>query len=289
MKISNLHGLPEAIVAAVTFDDHEKRGDFSATELVLPPRIRMLRQRHDDEIVEDASERLWMLMGSAIHSVLERADSPNAFQEEPLVRDIAGVRIYGRPDHYELEAITDFKITSVWSVLHGVKPEWEAQLNIYKWMYQDYGFPVRHLWIAAILRDWSKGRAKQGGDYPAVQFRRLSVPIWPLAKVEGYIRDRIEAHSWANGLTDEQLPICKPEERWQRPATWAVMLKGRKPAKRVLESCAEAEMCLDTQLTLKDRARAFIEERPGECVRCQDYCSVNSWCSFYKELPNGGD
>ncbi|HUW09317.1 MAG TPA: hypothetical protein VM537_06270, partial [Anaerolineae bacterium] len=260
MKITNEYGLPEAIVKAVTFDGHEKRGDFSVTELSLPPRIRMLRLRHDDEIVEDASERLWMLQGSAIHDVLRRANVASALQEEQLTCLMNDALIYGTPDWYYENSITDFKITSVWSALAGVKPEWEAQLNIYGYMYPEVGFPVAKLQIAAILRDWSKGRAKQGGNYPPVPFMLLPVHKWPRPEVISYMLRRIDRHRLAEQTPDWALPICTPEERWDKPTTWAVMLKGNKNAKRVLESQAEAEQYVQTVLKPKDQTRAYIEE-----------------------------
>ena len=28
----------------------------------------------------------------------------------------------------------------------------------------------------------------------------------------------------------------------------------------------------------------YIEERKGECKRCNDYCSVNIYCPFYRKM-----
>jgi len=238
----------------------------------------MLRLRHDAEIAEDASERLWMLQGSAIHDVLKRASVASALQEEQLTCVMNGAVIYGTPDWYYGRSITDFKITSVWSALAGVKPEWEAQLNMYGYMYEEIGFPVWALRIAAILRDWSKGRAMQGGDYPCVPFMMLPVRKWSRPEVISYMLRRVECHRLAEQTPDWELPICTPEERWDKPTTWAVMLKGNKNARRVLENQAEAKQYAQTMLKPKDQARAYIEERPGESVRCDGYCNVATFC-----------
>ena len=287
MKITNNYGLPEAIVKAVTFDGHEKRGDFSVTELSLPPRIRMLRLRHDGEIVEDASERLWMLQGSAIHDTLKRGQVASALQEEQLTYLIEGALVYGTPDWYDGQGVVDFKYTSIWAALAGVKPEWESQVNNYGFMYEELGFPVPTLRIAAILRDWSKGRAKQGGNYPPVPFMMLPVRKWTRREVRSHMLERIAAHRAAETLPDDALPVCTPEERWDKPTTWAVMLKGNKNAKRVLESQAEAEQYVQTVLKPKDQTRAYIQERPGESVRCGGYCNVAAFCNWWQERGGG--
>lgn len=283
MQITNRYGLPEAIVKAVTFDGYEKRGDFSVTELSLPPRIRMLRLRHDDEMVEDASERLWMLQGSAIHDTLRRANVANALQEEKLTCGMDDAVVYGTPDWYEEKSITDFKYTSVWAALAPLKPEWAAQLNCYGYMYEELGFPVTRLQIAAILRDWSKGRAKQGGNYPPVPFMLLPVRKWPRPEVISYMLIRVRRHRLAEQTPDSELPVCTTLERWDKPTTWAVMLKGNKRAKRVLESYEAAEAYIPTALTAKAQARAYIQERLGESIRCAAYCNVAPFCNWWQE------
>ena len=76
MKITNKAGLPEAIVQAVRADPYDKgAARFSVTELIGPPIIRLLHQQHDDEVEEDAADRIWSLFGSAVHGILERAAS----------------------------------------------------------------------------------------------------------------------------------------------------------------------------------------------------------------------
>jgi len=290
VRITNRYGLPQAIVNAVTYDGHATRGDFSATELVLPPRIRMLRKRHDDEMVEDASERLWLLQGQAIHATLEHSNVANALQEEGLTWRINGTLIYGTPDWYEEYRVVDYKNTSVWKALaaaRGEAPEWDAQVNIYAQMYREIGFRVDELYIAAILRDWQGSRAMQGGDYPPRPFLMIPVSVWSPERVWYYVVKRIGFHRRAERRPDDELPVCTPEERWEKPTVWAVMLKDRKRARRLLASPEEAELYIQCHLNPKARMRATIVERPGLCVRCagkpRGYCGVNQWCNWYQE------
>jgi hypothetical protein len=72
---TNKHNLPESFVRAVKVDRHITRGDISVTTLIDAPQIRQLKRKYD--VVEDVSDRVWALMGTAVHHVLELADVAN--------------------------------------------------------------------------------------------------------------------------------------------------------------------------------------------------------------------
>ncbi len=69
------------------------------------------------------------------------------------------------------------------------------------------------------------------------------------------------------------LPECTPAERWAKPTIYAVRKPGRKTALRVL----------DTETAARELAAAtpngYVEIRPGESVRCADYCAVAEFCA----------
>jgi len=71
MKVTNKYNLPRAFV------DYERstkysRGDasYSATDLIGPPRIRILRERHQDQMEVDIADRVFALLGTATHHIL---------------------------------------------------------------------------------------------------------------------------------------------------------------------------------------------------------------------------
>jgi len=69
--------LNEAIVRAAQKDWYSGSGekrDYSVTQLLQEPKAFHLFNRHKHEIDEDVSEKLYMLMGSAMHAILERAN-----------------------------------------------------------------------------------------------------------------------------------------------------------------------------------------------------------------------
>src|ERR1043165_9738809 len=169
MKYTNIANLPTPLVAAIAYSDYDGDSyDITASGLVTPPRIRQLMKRHGKEMTEDVSDRIWALIGSVGHAILERAPADNVFREERLVAEMQGWRIGGKVDLLRLYsrgrgaegdyAIDDYKLTSIWAT-KDEKPEWTFQLNVYAWLARQHGFNITQLRIVNILRDWSKLRA----------------------------------------------------------------------------------------------------------------------------------
>lgn len=89
MKITNTKNMNKAIYNAITKDWYSGSGeerDYSVTQLLNPVKLFLLTRRHWDELEDDASERMFMLMGSAIHTIIERANDSDA---ELLILDKA--------------------------------------------------------------------------------------------------------------------------------------------------------------------------------------------------------
>jgi len=280
MELTNNAGLPQALVDAVTNDPYQQSGHISVTGLIQPPRIKQLTTRHRDEISIDASDRIWMLLGSNVHEIIERANQKDALQEERLSMEVLGWKITGATDLYDNGVITDFKTTSVWSILHGIKRDWEIQLNLYGILWRNAGWPVDGLQIIAILRDWSKHQVRKSQDYPKYQVVTLPIELWLPEDAHEYMTERVTLHQEAEGLKDADLPLCTAEERWERPTKYAVKVKGLKRAKRVLDSMEEAETWAKENM----KKEYEIEIRQGESVRCESYCDCAPHCDFYKSL-----
>ncbi len=73
--LTNDFNLPETLKEAMTVDTHPVAGDISCSELIDAPQIRILKKKHT--IVEDVSEKIFMLLGTAVHNILERANIKN--------------------------------------------------------------------------------------------------------------------------------------------------------------------------------------------------------------------
>ena len=74
MKVTNVHNVPEPLVTLAKAQYYSKgKAQYSVTELMSPPRVRRLQEKHDEERVQDVSDMMWSLLGSALHVVMENA------------------------------------------------------------------------------------------------------------------------------------------------------------------------------------------------------------------------
>lgn len=283
MKLTNRLGLPQSIVNAVSRDNYSRGdADISVTGLIGPARKRMLERVHGNELTEDVTDRIWALFGQVTHGILERHDD-EAKTEERLFITRAGWRISGQFDRLLLEdgILQDYKITSTYSIKSGAKVEWIAQANIYALMLREHGYTVNKLEVVVILRDHQRSKALHDSDYPQVPVMVIDVPLWDAAATETYILDRLRAHGHAQHL----LPECSAEERWERPAKFAVMKDGNKRATSLHDTRKSAEIARDELMAEARKGAAyFIDERPAEQIRCEQYCPARPVCRQADEL-----
>ena len=142
MKLTNKFNLPEPLVNAVKNQAYSKgSSDITVTQLIQPPLIRHLTALHNDSIEEDVSSRIWALLGSSVHSILEKAyKGSTARVEERVYADVLGWRLGGAFDVLEGSTLSDYKITSVYA--KDGKIEWENQLNVLRWILHKNGTVV---------------------------------------------------------------------------------------------------------------------------------------------------
>jgi hypothetical protein len=294
MKITNRFNLPEPFVAAVTSDDYQ-RGDaeFTSTELIKPSRILVYSKRHDKDMVEDVSDRVWAFQGQTKHVVLERIarTNPNRYHVEKRFETImpgTGARISGQIDLYDRQdhILYDWKETSVWRfLLRGSelndKDEWVQQANINLYLMRMHDFNVLRLVNIALLKDWKARKARFGRepDYPKCAVHVMPLPMWSIGQAQSYINERVEKHR----AEAANPPVCNKEERWQRDATFAVMRRDKKRAIRLCMSRDQAEAIMMHAMKIAppgDAKKFYIEERAAEPVRCLDFCAVQTFCDF---------
>ena len=297
MKITNNFGMPQPFVDFAINDKYSKgKADISVTSLIDSPKIRLMKDKYDDQIEVDAVDMVWALFGTAVHSVLEKSkQSDDIITEERLYKEVDGWVLSGAIDRQEFISnddgsrtvnIIDYKVTSVWSVIYG-KPEWENQLNCYAYLASKTN--VGSLKICAILRDWNRRDAEKKEDYPKAPIVFVDIPLWDKSKTEEYIKDRIRIHQEAQISFDlnEDVGLCSDEDMWKKNDTWAVKKKGQKRAIRVLDSEEEANNYIDwhneTDQAYTKKTDLEIEFRSGEYTRCGNYCSVADFCNQYKE------
>ena len=278
MKYTNKTGLPEALFKALSNDDYKKEGHFTASELPTPPQIWVLRNRYKDEITEDVSDRIYPLIGSNTHYILERAGVKNSLTEERLFADVGLWNISGRIDFYFADKVLwDYKVTTMYVLIDGVKPEWEAQGNINAYLLDENSFDVNAIKICCIFRDWSKIQAMKNPNYMSrKQVAVLDVNQWGRTETYDYILHRINLFVSSEDLPDNELPECTAKERWEKPTQYAAKKKDAKRATKLFSEKEAAEK-------FAEEKNLVVETRIGESTRCEYYCSVSEFCQQYKK------
>lgn len=284
MKITNKYGVPEPLMTLARGEYYSKGdSEYSVTELMSPPRIRRLREQHQDNVEQDVSDMLWSIFGSAVHVVMERGDTPGWVKEERIYHTIDGVKISGQIDLQQETPdgliVMDYKVTSAWAVMQD-KVEWEQQLNLYKWLIEvTKSRKVCGLKICAMIRDFSRHEKKEG--YPSNPIHMIDIPMWTAVEAERFVRERLALHM--NSKTPgAQLPPCTQDERWMSETIYAVMREGRKTAIRVFKDSSEAQSCAKEEQK-KGKGNVTIDIRPAEPKRCTgDFCGVARFCDQYQ-------
>ena len=226
MTLTNNYNLPEPVVRALSYDDYEQVGDISVTGLLKPVQAAALEALHADELpLEDVSERVWRLYGSAAHEFLYRSrDQDAVIAEKRLTLEVdGGWTVSGKFDTYDqtTHILTDFKTTSVWSLIFEPKgrKDWHEQLNLYRYMLECNGYVVEGLQVIAILRDWSKRDTFKRSDYPAIPIVAVDIPMWTMEQAGKFLMQRVRLHQKAReqGIWDD----CTDEERWKNKTGYA--------------------------------------------------------------------
>ena len=284
MKITNYKQIPQPIVRAIQknwYSGATARHFCSVTDLIKPTKLLVLEKRHQQELTREASELIWSLMGSAMHKVLEKSESENSLNEERLYATINGKTISGGVDLYENGIISDFKFTSVWSYIYASnKKEWKQQLNCYAYLYEQAGFEVKNLQIIAVFRDWSAAKSKYQKNYPS-QVEVIPIRRWSMDRCEEFIRQRLTQIELALRLPDDAIKECTQRQRWQDDEVYAVMKQGNKRAVKLCKSEKQAKAFMKSNIS---KNKLYLEIRHSQPQRCDNYCPVNNYCHFYKEL-----
>lgn len=282
--ITNRFNLPAPLVEAVRNDGYSNSGTLSVTTLIKPPQAYAIELAHKDELTEDASDRIWALLGQATHTVLERAASglgDDYLIEERFFATLEGMKVSGQCDVLQKseKLIADYKVTSAYSAKSAIaegKTEWTLQLSMLAALARHSGHEVERGQIVAILKDWSRRTAEEEAkkassfgapcSYPQANVIVLDIPLMSNAETIDWMRSRINQFKAA---MEGNPPLCTDEERWKQPGKTALMKHGRKTAVKLFNSAEEIGPV---------PAGHFIEERPTKFNRCEAYCGAAQWC-----------
>jgi hypothetical protein len=284
MAVTNKYNLPLPLFKALSPERRQPvAGRFAATHLIDAPLRRILLMRYFDEIEEDAADSLWALLGKAVHKVLEEHGTKETSEKKIEFSHFTGSTLVTVGDYYDMgNVITDWKITSVWSLILGDKEEWHRQLEVERFIYEMAGLPVSALKVCAILRDFRDKEKFKNPDYPPIPFVEKSYKLWDHDRLLQYINKRVEIHLSAEKFLNEPhlIASCTAEERWEKPHVWAVMKAGQKRAVKLFDDPNVAEGFAHAK-------GLSVVHRPGESTKCERFCAVMPFCPYKEKFVKG--
>jgi hypothetical protein len=297
MKITNKLDLPEPLVQAILNDPYDNLGTLSVSTLIRPPQAVSLSSANRDLIEEDASDRIWALIGQVGHTILERGaaglDPSIWISERRFFDEVAGHELSGQVDliHVPSATLYDFKFTSGWAAMDAMqsgKGDWRMQLSLLAMLARKDGVPIRRGKIIAIIRDWTKTNALKNKDWPQTNVVSIDMDIMSEAETRAWLATRLAEHDAA--VAGNPRP-CTDEERWHSPGKWAVYKRNRDGSRQQKAAKLEDSEEQLSAWIFANRAKLGdyeIEERPTEYRRCASYCSAAAFCSQYQQtlLPD---
>jgi len=291
VPIVDSYGLPSIWMRAIQAAEarySKGSADASVTQLIAPAQQQELIRQHKHEIKEELVDKLWAFDGTLVHLMLELAGpGDNDIIETRVSVELEGWTVSGQIDLYSERHCTiyDVKRTSIYALKDGMKPEWEAQLNCYRylWTRNFPDLPVEQLRLMPWYKDWEPTRGSEF-DYPDIPIEARPVTMWTLEKTEDYLRSRIKLHQAAR---DGIVAPCTRDERWQSEDIWRVQKAGK---------TIRGGKCTDK----KQAYRLALEKgctvvySAGRAVRCRGterlkrpYCPVAAFCpQLRKELDS---
>ena len=182
------HPLP--LLAAMAGESERREGiDISASTLSSCPRQHVLKSRND--YYEDPDDYYPRWMGAFSHFAIEHGGPwDGVVQETRMERpvNVGGQEfiVSGMPDWYDEKTrhIDDYKFVG-WKPKE-LRPEHEAQVNVYAWILGYNGHPVesgRIIYLHQKARDTGKRRTM------------IDVPIWSDAATEAYVMGKLVPHA----------------------------------------------------------------------------------------------
>lgn len=291
MKLTNALNLPTPFVDAVNQEYQYTPDRYSVTQILQDPTKVVLERRFNDEKTQDVADMVWLIFGSAVHSILENSQAEECEHKEQKLECSMknGKTLSGIFDLYneETQTVTDYKTASVWKAIHGDWEDYRKQLLCYCYILRRNGKPATNGRIVALLKDHSKTKAKVDFEYPRhpVVVVDFEFSEQDFKDIEEELETRLAVLNTLEKYETDNLPPCSEEFRWNDGEKFAVMKNNNKRAARVLDNESDAKAYISEHEG--DGCKYTIQRREGLDRRCEDYCDVCEFCPYYQSKHGG--
>jgi hypothetical protein len=304
MTWTNRNGLPLPIQLWIAcksdYDFTPDENTISTTTLLKSVRQIILGRRYkDSERVADFSDMTNLIMGSALHTSIERALEPERAKEtakelgysESIIdkmvvekrstKEIEGFTISGKFDMVYDGTVCDIKSTKTWGYILGDGDAYTKQMSIYRWLNQDL-ITEDIGYIFYIFTDWDKTKSLRDTSYPQSQIASKKFGLMSVGDTEDYIRNKIQLIKSHELTPDNDLPLCTPEERWEKKPQWKYY-KNPSKMERATKVYKEPREAYERSA----KEGGIVIEIKGESTGCK-YFSYSNLCNQYLDLQSKG-
>lgn len=329
-RFTNNSGISLATAVWLAHDEYDhvdpaetEQKYISVTGMLKPTRSIILagRVQSDGNILPDIADEVRAAMGTAFHSGVERAWSPEfvrvnleklgypkrvidlvrinptkeelaenpdiiaVYQERRATRELDGYVIGGKFDMVLEGRLNDFKSTSVFTYKNQTNNDnYRIQGSIYRWLNQDI-ITDDHIYIQYIFTDWSANFAKSDPRYPRSRVLEYPVLLMSIQETENWLRNKLRELTQYLESPEAQLPLCTADELWRSDPVFKYYKDPSKTAGRSTKNFTDLH---EANLHLANEGKGIVVPVPGEVKRCK-YCAGYALCSQKDALIASGD
>lgn len=285
---NNAHNLPERVKHVVDGlnppRDKPSREVIHVTELLIPANARNLLIENWDDLEQDYSDWLISCQGDAMHEAYKKYLGTQGWHcEIPLQIDFGNVELVGTCDAFNMDErlLVDLKQTAVWSPGYKIE-DYTKQTNCYGFMLPTNvgGAYVRKIQIDVWYRNWKLKDSQWDHQYPKIPYETIEIEVWPLAKTEAFIKERIDYLLNYEGE-------CTRADKWQK---YSAFRNTNKNPDRNFDTKEEAQKWIDNW-TYKDsglknppKVKPTFRLEDTQPTSCLSYCPARSVCPYAKKL-----
>lgn len=283
MIITNEYDLPQPFVDAVSRNYEYKEKRYSVTSILKGYKENLLTRRHHKQIKVDCADSIWMILGSAVHKILEESNTDKHLLKELKLemQTENGYTLSGIIDLYDMknQEVIDYKTGTIWKVKFDDWEDYKKQLLYYIVLLEANGYECYNAKNVMILKDHSKREAQYDSTYPKfpIYIKEYEFTSKEIEDAKLEIEEIFKDIERLENALDDELPMCSKKQRWAKDDKYAVMKKGNKKAVRLLDTEEQA------QEYINNGKGDYVEFRQGEDTKCQQYCVCKQYCNYYKE------
>lgn len=200
-------------------------------------------------------------------------------------RKMGNTTISGMPDFVWQGQVQDLKSTKVYNwIHHGNDKKYMMQGSIYRWIMPEI-ITKPTMQVNFIFTNWNPAEAQRRASegYPQYAVGQRTLELMPIMDIERWLKERIKLIHKYKDVLEVDMPLCTPEDVWQKEATWAYYKNpNAKRATKLFDNQYAAELWRAQQ-----GPGGRIEERPGEVKFCT-FCAGRPICKQAEEYIQQG-